>query len=416
MAAALPLPISEKQHDYLVNSDAFVNLAEGSVRAGKSMSGLLRWLKHVAEAPKRGDLIVCAKTFDTAARNIFNPLREVEVFGPLARSVRYTRGAPTAKILGRTVEIITFANIEAEERLRGLTSCGAYVDEWSLMGEEFHEQLIARCSTDGAQIFGNTNPDNPSHWLKGKIDDGRAPDWKTWKFTIDDNPTLSEAKKDQWRRMYTGLWYKRMILGLWVMSEGAIYETWDPDIDVVKTLPRIVRWISLGVDYGTVNPFAGLVLGLGADGLLYLTREWRWDSKRRMRQLTDVEYSQRLRSWISDDLKITPEWWCVDPSAASFRRQLAVDGVTAALADNNVVDGLRRVASLFALRALKVHESCEGLISEIPGYVWDVEKSKKGEDAPVKEADHSCDAMRYAIKTTEVTWGGSLRRDLRLAA
>lgn len=414
--------ISPKQVDYLLDSDAFINLAEGSIRAGKSMSGLLRWLKHVESAPKKGDLIVTGKTADTVARNVFNPLRERAVFGDIAKSIQYTRGAPTAKILGRTIEIVTFNNSASEERLRGLTACGAFVDEWTLMGEEFHQQLVGRCSVNGAQIFGNTNPDNPRHWLKLILNDaadnarkGEPVDIKTWHFTIDDNPSLSEKVKERWRRMFTGLWYKRMILGQWVMAEGAIFESWDEDRHVVKDLPTITKWISLGVDYGTTNPFAGLVLGVGADHKLYLTHEWRWDSKKKQSKLSDAHYSTRLREWVKS-IGVTPQWWCVDPSAASFREQLRGDGQTTFPANNSVIDGIRLMDSLLTLDMLRVHESCEGLRAEIPGYVWDPEKTEKGLDEPIKLDDHSCDAARYAIKTPEVTWRPLVKGGLELAA
>lgn len=408
------LPLSYRQIDYCVNSDAFVNLSEGSVRSGKTASGLLRWLKFVSGAPLKGDLVVCAKTFDTAQRNIFNPLREHPLFGKLAKAVSYTRGAPTAQILGRTIEVVTFNDERAEGRLRGMTCAGAYVDEWSLMPRSFNDQLLARCSTDGAQIFGNTNPDNPRHWLKADYIDhtgqgGRLSDWKTWKFLLDDNPSLSEKVKERYRRQFIGLWYKRMILGQWVVAEGAIYEAWDRDRHVVKTkdMPQIVRWIAIGVDYGTTNPFAGLVLGLGVDGRLYLTNEWRWDSKKRQRSLTDAEYSARLRGWLGD-LGIQPEWTIVDPSAASFIQQLYRDGVIPRGGDNSVIDGIRLIASLLQAGLLLVHESCEGWIEEAPGYSWDPKAALKGVDAPVKLGDHSLDGGRYAIKTTQAIWQGQL--------
>jgi PBSX family phage terminase large subunit len=407
------LPISYRQLDYVVNSNAFVNLSEGSVRSGKTASGLLRWLQHVNKAPKKGDLVVCAKTYDTAVRNIFNPLRESAVFSRFSKSVSYTRGAPTAQILGREIEVVTFNDERAEGRLRGMTCAGAYVDEWSLMPESFNEQLLSRCSVDGAQIFGNTNPDNPRHWLKkNHIDEARPGgrldgDWKIWKFLLDDNPSLSEKVKARYKRQFTGLWYKRMIEGLWVVAEGTIYEAWDPARHVVKTLPQIVRWISLGIDYGTTNPFAALLLGLGADGRLYLTNEWRWDSRKRQRSLTDAEYSTQVRAWLAG-LDITPEWTVVDPSAASFIQQLFHDGLTPYGADNDVIDGIRLVASLLAAGLLLVHESCEGWIEEIPGYVWDPKKAEKGEDKPIKLGDHSLDAGRYAIKTTQAMWRNHL--------
>ncbi|MEO6084703.1 MAG: terminase family protein [Umezawaea sp.] len=417
------LPLSYRQIDYAVNSDAFVNLSEGSVRSGKTASGLLRWLKFVNSAPKKGDLVVCAKTYDTATRNIFNPLREHPLFGrAVAKSTSYTRGAPTAQILGRTVEVVTFNDERAEGRLRGMTAAGGYVDEWSLMPRSFNDQLIARCSVDGAQLFGNTNPDNPRHWLKkdyinearpgGRVDG----DWKIWKFLLDDNPSLSEKIKDRYRRQFVGLWYKRMILGQWVAAEGAVYETWDPARHVVtsKQMPAIVRWLSLGVDYGTTNPFAALMLGLGADGRLYLTNEWRWDSRKQQRSLTDAQYSQRLRAWLVD-IGIVPEWTVVDPSAASFIAQLHNDGVTPYRADNSVIDGIRLIASLLAAGLLLVHESCEGWIEEAPGYTWDQKAADEGRDEVIKLGDHSLDAGRYAIKTTQALWQGNLL-DLEAAA
>nr|WP_245730850.1 hypothetical protein [Micromonospora pallida] len=191
----------------------------------------------------------------------------------------------------------------------------------------FHEQLLGRCSVDGSQIFGNTNPDNPRHWLMTEgIERARpggdlAGDWYVLKFLLDDNPVLSEAVKARYRRQYTGLYYRRNILGDWCVAEGTVYEGWNPAKHVVKTLPGITRWVSLGVDYGTTNPFAGLLLGVGVDGKLYLAREWRWDSKKQQRSLTDAEYSARLRAWL-DKLGIRPDWICVDPSAASFSTQL----------------------------------------------------------------------------------------------
>jgi PBSX family phage terminase large subunit len=416
------LPLSERQIEYVCESNLFVNLAEGAIRSGKTASGLLRWLMYLADPkmPRGGDLVVTAKTYDTAVRNIFNPLRDPALFGPLAKATSYTRGAPTATILGVPVEVITFNDERAEARLRGMTCRGAYVDEWSLMPRSFHEQLLGRCSVDGSQVFGNTNPDNPRHWLMTEgIAEARpggrlAGDWYVLKFMLDDNPVLSEKVKARYRRQYTGLYYRRNILGEWTKAEGVIYDMWDPARHVVKTLPGITRWVALGVDYGTVNPFAGLLLGVGVDGRLYLAREWRWDSKKEQRSLTDAEYSARLRAWL-DQLGVRPDWICVDPSAASFTTQLFRDGATPTPADNAVADGIRLVASLLAEGLLLVHESCAGWIAEIGGYVWDEKAALLGEDRPVKVDDHSMDAGRYAIKTPEVLWRPLVRGALSLA-
>jgi hypothetical protein len=106
---------------------------------------------------------------------------------------------------------------------------------------------------------------------------------------------------------------------------------------------------------------------------------------------------------------VRPDWWVLDPSAASFRVQLYEDGVTARLADNEVKSGINTLGSLLTTDRLKVHRSCAGFIDEIPGYSWDEKQSGKGNDEPIKMDDHSLDAGRYAVFTTRPIWHGQLR-------
>ncbi|SFK22744.1 hypothetical protein SAMN05216275_12012 [Streptosporangium canum] len=123
--------------------------------------------------------------------------------------------------------------------------------------------------------------------------------------------------------------------------------------------------------------------------------------------LTDAEYSERLRAW-ADGLGIRPESTIVDPSAKSFRVRPHRDGITSTLADNEVVDGIRATASLCATGRLLVSAQCPELIREIPGYAWDPDASEKGEDKPIKVADHGVDALRYGVRTTRNIWSSLL--------
>lgn len=414
--------LSPKQVDFLINSDARINLAEGAIRSGKTIISLLRWLDYVREKPVSGELVMIGKTAATVARNCFSPLQNPDIFGDLAQHVHYTAGAPTGRIFDRTVHVIGANDAKAEAKIRGFTCAGSYVDEISLIPELFWNQLIGRHSDDNAKIFGTTNPDNPQHWLRKRflLDN---PDVKSWHFVMDDNPRLSESQKAFWRRQYTGLWFKRFILGLWVQAEGAIYDMWDEEKHVVDVLPPIVRWPGVGIDYGTVNPFDALLLGVGHDGRLYLTTEYRWDSRVERRQKTDSEYSTAVRGWVdgwtapgSEHPGVIPEKWIVDPSAASFIEQLWRDGVTPTRADNTVGDGIRLVANLLAKDQLRVHRSCTGWVEEVPSYVWDETAASKGEDRPVKVGDHALDAGRYVLKTTEWSWRHQITQPAEEAA
>ncbi len=400
--------LSKRQHQSIAESTQRVNIWHGAIRSGKTFASLLRWLGYVASAPRGGELVVIGRTRDSIARNVFAPLQDPALFGRFASQVRYTPGAASGTIFGRKVHVIGASDVKAEKTIRGLTCAGAYVDELTVISLEFFAQLLGRLSVDDSKLFGTTNPDNPAHWLKADYLDrlDQLPDWSAWHFVLDDNPVLPEHIKDSYRREQVGLFYRRFVLGEWVAAEGAIYDMWDPDRHVVAELPPIANTVGIGVDYGTTNPFAGVELAVGADGILYITREWGYDSRITHRQLTDAEYSARLRGWIGER---TPPWVVVDPSATSFVTQLHRDGYTPALADNAVIPGIRNVASLLALGQLKVHSSCTGLIQEVTGYSWDDTAAHKGEDRPVKARDHYLDGLRYIVHTTDAIWRPQLR-------
>lgn len=409
--------LSEKQEISIARSTAWLNVWDGSVRSGKTIASLLRWLMYVENAPPGGELVVVGKTFDTVARNVFGPLTDPSLFGEAAKLVSYTRGASVAWILGKEIEVITANDAKAEGRLRGLTGAGAYVDEMTLIPKEFFKRLVDRMSVPGALIFGTTNPDNPGHWLRKEwLNKADELGIRSWHFVMDDNPSLTEDYKSRMKRAFTGLWYRRYILGHWVMSEGAIYESFDSKVHVVDELPTITRWLCDAIDYGTVNPFADLLIGIGADQRIYIASEYRHDSRAARRQMTDAEYSAGRRKWLNA-YGVQPPWTVVDPSAASFIEQLhrdKVSGVTQA--DNTVLDGIRTIASLLAADRLRIHRSCAGLIDELPGYSWDDEAAEKGEDKPIKVDDHSCDALRYGLRTTEALWRPHIPMPLEVAA
>ncbi|MDF5756641.1 PBSX family phage terminase large subunit [Spongiactinospora sp. TRM90649] len=411
--------LSPKQESSIANATSRLVIWSGAVRSGKTIASLLRWLMYVAAAPRRtGHLVIAGKTADTIARNVMDPLMDPTLTGPVARRIFYNRGAPTCNILGRRVEIISANDTRAEARLRGMTCSGAYVDEATLLPESFWDQLLARCSTPGAQIFATCNPDSPTHWLRKRfILRQHELDLRYFHFELTDNPALDPTYVENLKREYTGLWYRRFIRGEWVMAEGAIYDTWDPDRHVVDELPPMQKWLGVGIDYGTSNPFNALLAGVSVPDAqdqrrIYFTNEWRWDSREQRRQLTDAEYSKALGEWLRripnaygpGTSGVAPDWMVVDPSAASFITQLHRDGFAPVMADNKVLDGIRTVASLISADLLRVHRSCAGWLGEIGGYGWDDKKVERGEDAPVKLDDHALDAGRYLLRTTQAAW------------
>lgn len=384
----------------------------GAVSAGKTIASLLAFVIALQAAPRTGIVIMVGKTLQTIERNLIEPLQS-ELFGMIAAEVHHTRGDTTAIIMGRVVHLIGANNVLAEDKIRGSTVVLAYVDEATLVPRGFWMMLMSRLRVPGARCLATTNPDGPAHWLrKDFILRAGELNFAHWHFRLDDNPSLTEDYKRELLAEYVGLWHRRFILGEWCLAEGAVYEMWDHDRMVVKDLPEIRHWLGVGVDVGTVNAFSAHTLGLGVDNRLYLAHEYRYDSRVARRQLTNPEYSERLRGWLTQS-GASPDWVYVDPSAADFSLQLHRDGLSnVANAVNDVMPGIRTLSGVMALDAFRVHESCRGFIDEVPGYSWDDKAAQKGEDKPIKVDDHSLDDARYVVHSTEHLWRPVLRAPL----
>lgn len=381
----------------------------GAVRSGKTVGSLFAFLMRVAEAPTQGEIVIIGRTRDTVFRNLIGPLLNESMFGGFTEHIVCNRGAPTATILGRTVHVIGASDVRAEAIIRGMTINTSYVDELTLVAEDFMSQLMARHSVDGAWLGATTNPDAPGHYVKAQyIDRAAEMGHRIFHFTLDDNRKyLKPGYIDGLEKQHTGIWRDRFIRGLWTMADGMVFDAFDTDRHVVDELPTIVRTLSVGMDYGTTNPTSGIMLGIGDDHRLYAIAEWAPP------QGVDAALSKSLQAWLAPLPQ--PEYLFVDPAAASFKLQLRTDGLSRIYnADNDVLAGIRTVSSLLATGQLLIHSSCTNLLREIPGYVWDKKASEKGEDKPVKLNDHHVDALRYAVASARRFWEPELRQEVTL--
>lgn len=391
-----------------------INLWDGSIRTGKSVTSVWAWVRHIVNGPK-GDLLMIGWTIGTLRRNIIEPYLE-----PLL-PVQYhmTADVPHIIVGKRKIYVAGASDLRAEARIRGMTLAGVYGDEVTVWTEGMFEQSLGRMSVPGSKAFFTTNPDSPNHWLKVKYMDraeqGELPYFKRYHFTLEDNPHLDEEAKAMYRSLYTGLWRRRFILGEWAVAEGAVFaETWDPD-RLVYSGPRwgeLTRdekrmgyedssetWDhTLGIDVGFTHPTAGILVGV--KHRIIVPGEFRASG------ITDAAASESLREWLPiprDTLRAT----VYDKAAPSFGEQLWRDGwpSTTRSDSRDVKARIRRIDSLFATGMLMIHESCASLIEELPGYRWDPKAQERGEDKPIKEKDDSIDALGYALNASEMTWG-----------
>ena len=372
-----------------------INILEGSVRSGKTFSSLILWALWLATRPANGKYMMAGRTLTTLKRNCLDPLQQL--LGET--NVKVSAPAKRAEIFGRTVELEGAANELSENKIRGLTLHGAYVDEITLIPQGFFVMLLSRLSAPGAQLFGTTNPDSPMHWLKVDFLDNPDVDIYRTKFLLYDNTTLPPDYIENLKREYTGVFFQRFILGNWVAAEGAIYPMFEKSRHVSDKAPEMgVQWIA--ADYGHTNPTCFLRIAAGKDGHIWVIDEY-YHMADKSGAKSPKQYARDMREFAEKGP--SPDVVVIDPSAEGFILQLKEDAprLRVKRANNTVRDGIQLVASAIDADVLRIHPRCRHLIDEIQGYSWDPKAQAKGEDKPVKVNDHGCDALRYALMAYE---------------
>lgn len=391
--------LSEKQNQIMdfpyMGFDALI--CDGAVRSGKTSIMSLSFFLWAMGNFNDCAFAFCGKSVGAVERNIVTPLLGITYLRQNF-DIRYNRGGHmiVARRGNRENRIYLFGGKDESSYalVQGVTLAGVLLDEVALMPRSFVEQALARCSVKGAKMWFNCNPENPQHWFRQEwILQPEKHNALHIHFLMDDNPSLDEATKARYRSMYSGLFYERYVMGRWVMSEGLIYDMFDPTDNVYRQAPVGMAALSqryIACDYGTTNPT--IFLDIYDDGeKIRIDREYRWDSRKERRQKTDEEYADDFVQFLGDGAATV----LVDPSAASFIVALRQRGIYVREADNDVLDGIRRMSVLIKRRELLVNERCSGFLDEIGTYIWDEKAAARGEEKPVKQSDHAMDSCRY---------------------
>ena len=362
---------------------------------------------------------ISGKTVMTARRNLVNPLKQIcltlgiEVIDHRSENFLELRQGKTCNL----VYIFGGKDERAQDMVQGLTLACSLIDEVVLMPESFYNQLVARHSVDGAKIFTTSNPGSPWSWFyKDVIKRLPKINGIYLHFTMDDNPSLSEEVKERYKQLYSGVWKRRFIDGKWCVADGLIYDMLSPvNIKHPDDIPydKAEKWY-IGVDYGTANATAFELGFKDIDGNIYICKEYYFAGRLEAQeqgdydsQKTDIEYTNDMRQFISDNEYLTDGLTyreipiIVDPAANSFKLQLRRYHMKTKNANNDVLDGIRTVATLFSQGKLYISKECTNLIQELHTYSWDSKKQQLGIDSPCKVNDHACDALRYLVMETQ---------------
>lgn len=394
-------PFSRKQKQILTwwlpesgVSDADGIIADGAIRSGKTVCmslAFIQWSMHSFNGQNFG---MCGKTVGSFRRNVLSVLKQM--LPARGYTIRDRRTDNLVVISRGSTEnyyyIFGGKDEGSQDLVQGITMAGILLDEIALMPESFVNQATGRCSVDGSKFWCNCNPAGPGHWFKKQwIDERQKRNLLYLHFTMEDNLSLSEQIRARYRAMYTGIFYRRYILGQWCLAEGLVYE-FDPERHVTHDLPECGEWY-ISCDYGTLNPFSA-GLWCVRDGVAVRVAEFYHSGREQQRQLTDEEYYRAIEQLAGDrDIRHI----VVDPSAASFIACIrSHKRFSVRKAKNDVMYGIRLTAMMLQAGVIKIGSGCKDAIREFGLYRWD----DKGEvDKPVKENDHAMDDIRYFCAT-----------------
>lgn len=368
-------------------------IGDGAIRTGKTVSmtvGFVLWAMCTFSGQTFG---ICGKTIESLRRNIIVHMRDW-----IPSDLQITERRNDNKLIisdgcGNENTFYMFGGRDESSYtlVQGITLAGALLDEVALMPRSFVEQVMGRCSVEGSKLWFNCNPEGPEHWFhKECVLKCKEKNMLHLRFTMDDNPGLSESIKDRYEKQFSGVFYRRYILGEWCAAEGLVYDFFGED-QLTDDEPEGEYYIS--IDYGTLNPCSmGLWCWDGKTGTRI--NEYYYSGRDKKRQKTDEEYYQDLEA-LAGDLNIKQV--IIDPSAASFIATIRRHGrFKVRKAVNDVLPGIRTTARLLKSGKCKIHRRCKDARREFSLYRWD---EKQQTDKPIKENDHAMDEIRYFCET-----------------
>ena len=390
-------------------------IADGSIRSGKTLSMSLSFILWAMNTFNGQNFGMSGKTIGSFRRNVLASLK------PMIMS----RGYKIKDSRAENLVIISRGNTEnyfyifggkderSQDLIQGITLAGMLFDEVALMPQSFVNQATARCSVEGAKFWFNCNPESPQHffymeWVK-KHKEKRL---LYLHFTMDDNLSLSEKVKLRYKGMYTGVFYKRFILGLWVVAYGLCFEQFanEPDKWIKDEAETQINFISVGVDFGGNNSKTTFVataihgnferIGVikdykldGAKGTIDANR-LNTEFIRFIREL-QAEYKAPIKFAFCD---------CAETYLISgIKNAVKSAGLGLAVGDSEkgtIIDRIVCVNTLLNMDRIYILRSCKQVTNALRSAMWDAEAAKKGIDKRKDDFTTDvdmCDAFEYSI-------------------
>jgi phage terminase large subunit len=208
----------------------------------------------------------------------------------------------------------------------------------------------------------------------------------------------------------SGLLYKRLYQGLWVLAEGQVYDTFDHSIHVIPRFEPPGNWHHYWCfDFGYIDPFVWQEWVEDPEtGALYLYREL-YHSQIRVEEACNIikdagwkkapvalicDHDAENRATLEKEFNMLtlPAFKLIHPGIQAFQRRLKEDKRT-----KQPGVFIMENANIRTDRKLVERHQPLCTVEEFDNYVWDTGKISidKYKDMPVDKYNHGMDACRY---------------------
>jgi PBSX family phage terminase large subunit len=365
--------------DRFLFSDARYPAFVAGIGSGKTVAGALRSYQFA----QKGDGMVVAPTFpmlrDATQHTFFELLDKAGI------GYEFHKADQEARVFGHRV---LFRTAEHPDRLRGPNMNWAWLDEAAMMRPATWDIVLGRLRMGSPSAWVTTTPAG-FNWVHDKwtSDDEK---YQLINASTADNTHLPDEYLADLEASYSGEFAQQELHGQFVAFEGLVYS------EFRRGVHTFTGEVPAGdecraIDFGYTNPFVCIFGRVDNDGRL-----WIYDEYYQRRELIEHHAEQ---------IKAKGEYeWAVADHDAQDAAQLRHNGVMTFPAKKDVLLGISKVKSRLIVQGdgkprLFIHERCINLLKELGMYRW---KENTTKEEPVKENDHTMDALRYMVMRLEV--------------
>lgn len=414
------------QREYIEQAQrSWLNVAEGSKRAGKNIINLIAWADSLETHPDRLHL-AAGVTASSAKMNIIDSagFGLQWLFDGRCKMGQYN-GREALHINTRTGQKVVIIAGGGDSRsaslIKGHSYGSVYVTEVNECHETFFQEVIDRTLASGRrQLFFDLNPKPPRHWFYAEFLDyqdelkkqGQNPGYNYGHFTVADNLSISRENLVDMLRKYdrSSIWYQRDILGKRTSASGRIYTSYNYN-DVALAPSKIAEMkfaeLTVGVDVGGTDATVATLTGLTHGYKQAVHIDGMYHKQGIDNRMDEQLYAKMIAEWLAPWSKIYPAIGTiyVDSAAKLFitalrraldRRGLQRFTVRGFDKSDGILSRIELACMLLAQGRYKISSNMSKWHEAFQMAVWSDREFEKGEWVRVDDGSYPVDCLDSA--------------------